>query len=528
MVRLKYAKIKGLFGYLDAYFEFADTLTVVTGANGSGKSSLNFTLNWVFCGDPEGEEIIFQLKDKDHKTILKEMKIGSAEFGLSDGTVITKTRTRGGRTVYTHSGYKDPFIQSAVPECVKESLGIIESSFGDIEKYMNFYFQHDAHFMLSETPTAGAKVLDKIANVEIVTLAFKSFNSDKYTATDVKSAAEKELERITKDLLKYQNLDMYRVQIDNCSLLLQEIDKKVILIDKLKGLLEAKNRLILALSGINDRLAFIGDLEPLKRNIKQLKQTYTTYGTLFKLCETRKEYARKMYKCKSGLEFIGDLQPLKIRLFDLSKDYALSSRLTALSNLIYNKSSRLVTTEKLLLLLSHIGSIKPRLDGVLAMFNLKNNLEMLQSNKKSLSVTLNRVTLNLSRFDNVSNDLVTVTELRERFNKYVLLSGVSLRLKMLQDKKSSIESRLYELRDIWALQTGISAVSQKYQVSVTMRESLAKCHALQHRLKMVCYNWDRQNNLVTNCEAELKAAWDVAGGVCPLCKTVVRGACDHD
>ncbi|WP_371380863.1 AAA family ATPase [Sporomusa aerivorans] len=210
-------QIKGFQSHVDSQFNLSPGLTVLTGPTDSGKTALIRAIRWVAFNEPAGETFVNQATGEAIVTVM-----------LDDGAVITKGRRKGGRTVYhlvPAGGKSQIFEQADVPPEVTTALGITRQTFGDFETALNFAFQLDAPFMISEPPSAGAKVLGKIAGTEIVDQALKSVAKDTYGARQDKLQADKRIEQLTEDLQQYANVDLLKDQVDACELLLEKFDQ---------------------------------------------------------------------------------------------------------------------------------------------------------------------------------------------------------------------------------------------------------------------------------------------------------------
>ncbi|WP_371374488.1 AAA family ATPase [Sporomusa aerivorans] len=210
-------QIKGFQSHVDSRFTLSPELTVLTGPTDSGKTALIRAIRWVAFNEPAGETFVNQATGEAIVTIT-----------LDDGTVITKGRRKGGRTIHhlaPAGGKGQIFEQADVPPEVTAALGITRQSFGDFEIALNFAFQLDAPFLISEAPSAGAKVLGKIAGTEIVDQAIKSVAKDTYGARQDKLQADKRIEKLTEDLQQYANVDLLKDQVGACELLLEKFDQ---------------------------------------------------------------------------------------------------------------------------------------------------------------------------------------------------------------------------------------------------------------------------------------------------------------
>lgn len=76
---------------------------------------------------------------------------------------ILQTERGYSKTTYTHSAFPTAWEKAEIPPEIKETLGLVKQQYGDFETCLNFAFQLDAPFMLSESASVGAKVLGKLA-----------------------------------------------------------------------------------------------------------------------------------------------------------------------------------------------------------------------------------------------------------------------------------------------------------------------------------------------------------------------------
>src|SRR5699024_7973689 len=167
--------------------------------------------------------------------------VGEAEvvIFLQDGNIITKHR-RKGKTTYiiqeNENGIESVFEKSEVPLEVTILLGIEKTSFGDFETALNFSFQLDAPCLISETASAGAKVLGKLAGTESVDLAIKGVSKDTHATRTMRSQAEKDIEKLTGDLFKYQHIDDAKQSLETAESIFETVESNYELVKHLTDL----------------------------------------------------------------------------------------------------------------------------------------------------------------------------------------------------------------------------------------------------------------------------------------------------
>src|SRR3990172_5641521 len=196
-------RIRGFRSHVDTYVKLTPIgLNVITGKNDSGKTALLQAIRWVALGEPEGEEFLFTKRDEAGE-IIEQAEEAYVMLELSTGVTVEKTRRRKGKTKYQLSTIPEPFEQAAVPNEVKAALGIRTKYFGDYQTDLNFAYQLAAPFLVSETPSAGAKVLGTLAGTEAVDLAIKGTSKDQYAARTARQQADKDAQQREKDLQQY-------------------------------------------------------------------------------------------------------------------------------------------------------------------------------------------------------------------------------------------------------------------------------------------------------------------------------------
>ncbi len=175
--------VEGFQSHTNSHFNLGNGLNVITGPSDSGKTAIIRAVRWVAFNEPQGEAFVNE--SVGHATVA---------IHLDNGIIISKHR-RKGKTSYriqTDPGDEGSvFEKSEVPEEVKQLLGITKQTFGDFVTALNFAFQLEAPFLISETPSSGAKVLGKLAGTEAVDLAVKSVSKDTYAARQERLLAEK-------------------------------------------------------------------------------------------------------------------------------------------------------------------------------------------------------------------------------------------------------------------------------------------------------------------------------------------------
>lgn len=469
MARISYVKAWGLWSHLESVFNFAPGLTVITGPNGSGKSGLISIIRWVFIGEPTGEEFIFKLEDEKTKEVIKQAEEGRAEVGLDNGIVITKTR-RKGKTTYTISTVAEPFEKAEVPQEVKEALGIDLYKFGDFETYLNFAFQLEAPFLLSESPSVGAKVLGKLAGTEAVDLAIADQSKKAHKARDDKRIGEKEIEKLNGDLLAYQDIDDIKAQLDACDFLIDEVDKAAA---KRSLLNDLTNKHFIATESITK---LVEDLKPLENieavgvDLKAVEITWNKRNTLVEMYDNWAISTKTIQDLTAQLAIYEGIDVFASTVADIEGK---EKRLTVISSLQKDYENYTTNIEQLNIFLATVKDLDVAAVDLHIYESKAVKHERLTDLSKALYLEESHVvTLNsdLSYFAGLDDAAAQIKEAGAKAEK-------------LEDLQQLI--REYNVKNILALQA-------------------AK-------------DLEKADQDLTQAEADLKAAWDAAGGICPLC-----------
>lgn len=218
-------KITGFQSHTDTEINLGGGLNVVTGATDSGKSAILRAIKWVALGEPNGDSFV-------------NKAVGFAEVSIDTDFGSVAKRRKGNKTVYEVTKNDKTFIyeKAEVPADVQEILGIKESTFGDFKNVLNFAYQLDAPFLLSESPSAGAKVLGKIANAEVCDLAMKESAKQTHALQSAqKQWKTEQTEKITA-LQDYLHLDTVKQTLDECRKLMDSIAERGKLQEQLEAL----------------------------------------------------------------------------------------------------------------------------------------------------------------------------------------------------------------------------------------------------------------------------------------------------
>lgn len=226
MAKIKGLTVRGYQSHVDSYFPFAPGLTVVTGPSDGGKTGGTLrVLRWLAQGEPSGDDFLHTLYDPKTGEIRSQAEQAQVIAEMYDGVTIEKIR-RKKKTLHLVSTIEEPFEKADTPQEVKDIMGINTYNFGDFEAALNFAYQLEPPFLISESPSAGAKVLGKLAGTEDVDKAIKSVSKDTHAVRKERDIAKGKVEGYTADLLDYLFLEDAIKALSSCEELIVLVDQQ--------------------------------------------------------------------------------------------------------------------------------------------------------------------------------------------------------------------------------------------------------------------------------------------------------------
>lgn len=482
MLGIEKVSIKGFQSHVDSSFKLSPGLTVITGPSDAGKTAVIRALRWIAFNEPQGEAFLHTIRNADG-SIKSAVDEASVAVEFTDGTVITKTR-RKGKTTYTHSLYPEPWEKAEVPPEIKETLGLLKQSYGDsFETCLNFAFQLDPPFLLSETGSAGAKVLGKLAGTEVVDKSIGAVNKLTHRIRTDIAQAEKTIGQLDVELLEYLHVDQnYEtlLQLENNFQAVDEhLRKQKILSDLLnsytglterkQGYLDTLNRFALLDSLVQSFSALVGNYNKLQI----LDSLDTSFWTHIKVCEASKKTLKAVEIVDSLKARVSVLEVLEIRtitLKDLNVKYTATAKFVSIAEDEISKATTVLQKKEAVHLLSDKFT----------------RLGCLNSLSASHSIAVNQC--------NVLQGRITTLEVTTA----------------LKGKINGLQALFEKLRALNNIQ---HAFSEKWEEVEVIGE---KVGILRFQ--------------ITIANGELQEAWEAAGGVCPLCEQPIEGSenrCTH-
>ena len=370
-MKIQEVTIEGFQSHVQSTFNLSPGLTVITGPSDAGKTAIIRALRWFAFNEPTGEAFLHTIRNPDG-SVKEAVDQAKVSVTFDNGVTVTKTR-RKGKTSYTHSSYQNGWEKAEIPPEIKETLGLVKQQYGDFETCLNFAFQLDPPFLLSETASIGAKVLGKLAGTEVVDKSISEVNKKTHQVRTEISYADKQIGEIDVSLIEYFELDTKDQQLtkaEEAFTRLQEarerrgdlikltgayeqaVDRRISYFDEVQRLagvvvagatlsiVEREQRKVERLTELNKAVA--DQKEPcrvihLTRGLKDLDKLLTSveadteaYGKLVVL-QWRHEQAQKViYETSGQIVKLDQGIGLKFMLEDAEADYSKLMKLEAL------------------------------------------------------------------------------------------------------------------------------------------------------------------------------------------------------
>lgn len=473
-MKIQEVTIEGFQSHLQSTFSFSPGLTVITGPSDAGKTAIIRALRWFAFNEPTGEAFLHTIRNPDG-TVKEAVDQARVTVTFEDGTTITKTR-RKGKTTYTHSAYPSVWEKAEVPPEVKETLGLVKQAYGDFETCLNFAFQLDPPFMLSETASVGAKVLGKLAGTEVVDKAISEVNKKTHHTRNEISYAEKQIGEIDVSLTEYFDLDTQEQALQKAEEAFTRLQDNKNRRDELIRLMLAyeratENRItyfdrVEALSSVVVAAATLGILERNQKRAESLDSLFTKFWTAL---ADQKEPSRVIRATEH-------LPETKERLTEVEKSY----RLCAVDLPVLHR--RHTQYEK-------------EVSETAAKIILLNDVIILGC--KAQMAEINQQTLGKLQ-----------TLLREYETAELHTAQYTGRLRDLYFPEDSFKRLL--------------SLSRSYENTSTLQSVYTKYREHKEIVGSMERNLENCNTEYEKAQKELQEAWEESVGVCPLCGSEVR------
>lgn len=430
-MKIQEVTIEGYQSHTNSTFRLSPGLTVITGPSDAGKTAIIRALRWFAFNEPTGEAFLHTIRNPDGsvKEAVDQVRV-SVTF--DNGITVTKTR-RKGKTTYTHSAFPTAWEKAEIPPEIKETLGLVKQQYGDFETCLNFAFQLDAPFMLSESASVGAKVLGKLAGTEIVDKSISEVNKKTHQTRSDISYADKQIGEIDVSLTEYFDLDR-----------------------------------------------FDAELKVAEAAFTKLKEDQSRHVALTALMNSYQLNTEQRIKYYDEVERLAGVVVASVSLGIAEREQAKKEKLEDL-NAGFWKAVQ--------------DQNEP-----LRVIRLTRNLEDLQAGLKE-----------------VETDTQALEALERAYKRF----------KDASEEERDLRYKVSSLGNTEALADILGSISKQYDELDNLKRLNAVSQSRQLSYEAAGRYVEKCNRELEEAQEELQAAWEAAGGVCPLCGSEVKENCTH-
>lgn len=501
--------VEGFQSHTNSHFNLGNGLNVITGPSDSGKTAIIRAVRWVAFNEPQGEAFVNE--SVGHATVV---------IHLDNGIIISKHRRKGKTSYRIQTDPGDAgsvFEKSEVPEEVKQLLGITKQTFGDFVTALNFAFQLEAPFLISETPSSGAKVLGKLAGTEAVDLAVKSVSKDTYAARQERLLAEKEIERLAGNLLEYLDVDDKVQQLKTAESLMEHIEelhKKKELLKEISHMYTSRKQKYIAAWEIEKRLEDVPVL------IQILEQTEKDQQRLQTLLDLQKRYESLSTAKKTLTETLKQFDGL-VEVSNLLQDSTkFEERYSLLSILSQNYKKYSQALQNVQLQLGRLTVVE-NIDVVVIEEEVKKTDELnklfvqhsvVKQRYEKTSMDVNRLSVPSGTSDQLQECETSI----ERLNQMHMLFQ---KYEVTHAQYMDYVSRVDRLSVPGEAEIKVTEAERNVSRLVELNELLRNYMIWNQKVRHSTSTLELYEKHIENYTKELEETWNEAGGVCPLCES---------
>lgn len=287
MKYLKKVTLINFQSHKNSVIEFDEGLNVIVGPSDSGKSAIIRGIKWALYNDPLGDYFIREGETETSVTL---------EFSNNIKIKRLRNRSRNAYILYNITGDEIVFegFGSKVPEEIVEILSIKKIPLDSNETdAINLSEQLEGAFLLSENGSVRASAIGRLVGVNLIDDALKETLKDIRNISINKKTMSETVEKIDRELIKYNYLDELKIKIDKIDAIKRMIIEKHELKNKFIKNMEKHNQISEDKKYVDKILYSLNIVDRLESNIYKLENKtikLRTYKNLnIKLDENKKD-----------------------------------------------------------------------------------------------------------------------------------------------------------------------------------------------------------------------------------------------
>jgi DNA repair exonuclease SbcCD ATPase subunit len=371
--------------YKDTEIKFSEGLNSIAGSSNSGKTAILRAINWVVYNRPSGIDII-----ANHSIV--------NDKGALTADVRVDLFTEKGRVVRLRGKVKNQYevwinkldgtidtqvfdaVKTDVPQQVIDFLGIRETS---IQK------QHDAPFLLSDSPSDVAKFFNKIVHLDKIDVLLGDVELTRRRSNQEVTKVQADIDKVSKDIENYNFIDTAQIFLSKLKGVEEHIKEKKAQSTSLQDSVEDYNRIydtITELRVVERAKVIIDDLALIKHTLQnneapQFQVSIDEY--------IRQNEIRENCSVSEAKPIAAELDSVMQKIRDVSASKrSLAESITAWSN-IDNKQQDFSEANDLI---ARIGRVKERYHNTYqALRQLSNLCESYESHCDSILEARNEI-----------------------------------------------------------------------------------------------------------------------------------------
>jgi exonuclease SbcC len=477
--------IKGFQAHENSTVRPSPFLTVVTGPNDAGKTAFQMAVRWVAYGEPEGDSFILDIVDKTTKQSIRRSDSAFVRIVMNDGAYVEKTRKRSGKTEYVvfrpEWEASRRYMKADVPEEVTEILGIQKVTLADTDTDINFSYQHDPYFMLSEAPSYGAKILGKMADTEDIDKAIKATSQDIYEERQAMSTASKIVEMKTAELAAYEGLDEQKEQLDAAEVIFKQAEVNMERGRRLRGMFSGWEDTTNTVAAKAVKLDYLSRVNGLADRLTEIEKLQSRRARLEELCQSYRDNEVRILNLGAVIQNIGDVSAMADAVRIIEGNVARAAVFRGIETGYSNASSAYIKAVTVIQETAFIGKVTADIEVIEAIIQRYNRLFMLNVRYHNQQEVINRNTDILNRLPDTGALLSSIKDIESKERRWRILVELRFGMNTRQDHIKSAGDAL--------------------------------------RISNIAYQGAK--------EEEVKA-WEASGGICPLCnKPLEQGVCNN-
>jgi exonuclease SbcC len=516
---LEVVRIKGFMSHLDTEFNFTDGLNSITGFNDSGKSSILHAIRWFSMGEPKGDKFRTCVTEKG-KTI--EAKETTVELVI-DGITMAKTRTASGQTYYTIEDEK--YFKTEMPEEIRACLGIQNVyEFGSIELELNFVFQLDMPFLLSEAPSTGAFILGRLANTEVVDITAKELSTDAFNIKRENTILETAIAQTNTKLDAYKDLDKHIKCVQDCKDLLKIWNALYAKRTSLFIFNETYKGRTININSLQETLNGLPDIEKLHRTASVCMDKFVRITNLSSISGRYNECYTATYALKNSISTCTKIVLDEDKIYKVSKIYDMVDYLHKVMHA--NKENNLLVSRftAQLKVLTNVGQAWESVKHAKDLFKAFNVYITLNKEYNKVYNVKHEMQNKLVTIHNLVNTEPAINEYKTKYDKCIHLQKLDAGYDYGTNDVTEYEYNVDMFNKIQNVRIdNLMYLIDKYKslTSLSVEYVLCKKHIIECEATCVVAK--------TNLEEYSQKVQDIFNetGVCPLCNTVLNG-CKHE